>query len=57
MVFSSELCIEQLLPKDGNALLYKGFLDSTDADSYLSILNKDVSWKHEPIKLFGKSIN
>ena len=35
MILSSELCVEQLLPKDGNALLYKRFLDSTDADSYV----------------------
>jgi len=56
MVSSSTLLAEQLLPHNGNALLYRGFLNSMDADNYLSKLTSDIAWKHESIKLFGKFI-
>lgn len=56
MVNSSKLLAEQLLPQNSNALLYRGFLNSTDADNYLSKLTNNIAWKHESIKLFGKFI-
>ncbi|MEB3191117.1 MAG: alpha-ketoglutarate-dependent dioxygenase AlkB [Snowella sp.] len=56
MFNSSKLLAEQLLPHNGNALLYRSFFNSTDADNYLSTLTHDISWKHESIKLFGKFI-
>ncbi len=56
MFNSSPLLAEQLLPQNGNALLYQKFFNSTDADRYLSKLTNDIAWKHEAIKLFGKSV-
>jgi alkylated DNA repair dioxygenase AlkB len=45
---------EQLIKENGEAILYKQFFDTNQADSYFEILNKNTKWKHEPIKIFGK---
>lgn len=45
-----------LLPIPGEAFFYTGFFDKEESDQYLSYLSSNVTWKQEPIKIFGKTI-
>ena len=45
-----------LLPHRGEVFLYPGFFSKLESDRYLDHLLREVNWKHEPIKLFGKTI-
>lgn len=46
----------QILPHDGDALLFPAFFSQTESDIYVNQLRKEVEWKQEPIKIFGKEI-
>ena len=45
-----------LLPKDGEAYLFTNFFSASECEKYYNSTKKDIVWKHEPIKLFGKEI-
>ena len=45
-----------LLPHSGSALFYPGFFSQSESDRYFSLLEKEVQWKQEPIRIFGKEI-
>lgn len=45
-----------LLPYGGELYYYNSIIDEQDARIFFDDLLKSVLWKHEPIKMFGKSI-
>ncbi|MGH9064036.1 MAG: alpha-ketoglutarate-dependent dioxygenase AlkB family protein [Acidimicrobiales bacterium] len=45
-----------LLPADGEARLYDGFLSPARADRLLSALGQDLRWRQEDARLFGRGI-
>jgi alkylated DNA repair dioxygenase AlkB len=48
--------IKNILPFDGETILFPRFFEREDSDSFFSRLKNEIEWKHEPIKLFGKLI-
>ena len=48
---------KNLLATDGECFLYKLFLGAKEADYFYLNLQKQIQWKQQPIKVFGKSIN
>lgn len=46
-----------VLPKDGEALYYPGFLSREEGDLLLGRLLKEIKWKQEKVKMYGKTIN
>lgn len=47
---------ENLLPLDGETHFFKDFFQRKEADLFLDKLKNQIEWRHEPIKLFGKTI-
>jgi alkylated DNA repair dioxygenase AlkB len=45
-----------LIPKDGEVLYYPDFFSSEESDRFYQALEQEISWKQEPIKIFGKSL-
>lgn len=45
-----------LLPCFGESYFWKEFFDLSESDGYFERLKEEISWKQEPIKLFGKTI-
>lgn len=45
-----------LLPYDGQAELYSHFLTPEENDHYLFRLEREIDWKQESIRLFGKAV-
>lgn len=45
-----------LLPHHGEVFLFPAFFDKTESDDLFDGLRREVPWKQEPIKLFGKEI-
>jgi alkylated DNA repair dioxygenase AlkB len=45
-----------LLPKDGEVFYYPEFFSNEESDLFYQTLVKEISWKQEPIKIFGKSV-
>ncbi len=45
-----------LLPYDGDALLYHPFLDPEACIFYFQELQQHINWKQEAIKMFGKQV-
>lgn len=45
-----------LLPKDGITRFFPGFFKEQESDHYFDILSKEISWKQEPVIIFGKQI-
>lgn len=45
-----------ILPGNGEAYLYPTFFPIGEADNCLKELQENVSWKQEPIKIFGKEM-
>jgi alkylated DNA repair dioxygenase AlkB len=45
-----------LLPFDGAAYLVPDAFTIKESDHYLSALQRDIAWKQEPIKIFGKEV-
>jgi alkylated DNA repair dioxygenase AlkB len=48
--------LENLLPYGGEVYYYPHLFSSHDSDDFLKALLKDVDWKQEPIKIFGKLV-
>lgn len=46
----------QILPHSGDAVLYTHFFSQSESDTYFTLLLKEINWKQEPIKIFGKEI-
>ena len=47
---------ENMLPSNGEAILYPQFFAVGESDDYLAQLTNRINWKQEPIKMFGKQI-
>ncbi len=47
---------ENLLPFDGEAFYYPNLFSLQEAGKYFHHLKEHISWKQEPIKIFGKQI-
>lgn len=47
---------ENILPSNGEAIFYPQFFSVAESDDCLAQLTKQINWKHEPIKIFGKQI-
>lgn len=47
---------KNLLPEKGEALYYPHFFTKEESEVFFERLLKEVKWKHEPIKIFGKEI-
>jgi alkylated DNA repair dioxygenase AlkB len=45
-----------LLPDNGEAWLISHFLDDAEATRCMNALIEEISWKQEPIKIFGKTV-
>lgn len=45
-----------LLSTDGEVFYFAEFFSKQESDFYLDLLFKEILWKHEPIKIFGKQI-
>lgn len=45
-----------LLPIPGEAFFYPGFFTEAESDQYFQELTHQVTWKQEPLKVFGKNI-
>lgn len=45
-----------ILPYQGHAFLFPGFFTKTESKHYLQALLKEIDWRQEPIKIFGKEI-
>ncbi|KYP13922.1 alpha-ketoglutarate-dependent dioxygenase AlkB [Flavihumibacter sp. CACIAM 22H1] len=48
--------MQNILPINGEAYYYPDFFSKTASDAFFIELQKQVNWKQEPIKLFGKEI-
>jgi alkylated DNA repair dioxygenase AlkB len=55
MLFNEEDSIN-LLPFDGEARLFSHVFTRKESDHYLIELQKNIAWKQEPIKMFGKEV-
>ena len=47
---------ENILPMRGEAIFYPAFFTPAESDCYFSLLQKEIYWRQEPIKMFGKEI-
>lgn len=47
---------QNMLPFEGHINFYPGFFRVSEADEYMQHLLREVNWKQEPIKMFGKEI-
>jgi alkylated DNA repair dioxygenase AlkB len=47
---------DNLLPFQGNVVYEPAFFSKIEADNFLLLLQEEISWKQEPIILFGKKI-
>lgn len=51
-----EISSKNLLPYGGEVFYVKDFIDPKRAERLLVDLEKNLNWRHEPIRLFGKTI-
>lgn len=56
---NSELCnkiaqMTNLLPRDGETLYFGPILSAGDASRYFDVLLRDIAWKNDEAKIFGK---
>ncbi len=56
MLVKDQSHTENLLRQDGEAKLWPAFFTRTESDLYFQNLLTEISWKQEPIKIFGKSV-
>jgi alkylated DNA repair dioxygenase AlkB len=47
---------KNILPFLGKVVFYHGFFSSAESDHYLSLLQDEIKWKQEPIKIYGKEM-
>ena len=45
---------ENLLPGEGEAYFYGDFFGQEESDRWLASLREEITWKQEPIRIFGK---
>jgi alkylated DNA repair dioxygenase AlkB len=45
-----------LLPFDGEVLLFQNFFSREESKKYIDHLTNEIKWKQEPIKIFGKEL-
>ena len=45
-----------ILPFAGEVNYYEEFFSPGESDQYFNQLLKEINWKHEPIKIFGKEV-
>ncbi|MGN7723539.1 alpha-ketoglutarate-dependent dioxygenase AlkB family protein [Chitinophaga sp. 22620] len=48
--------MNNLLPVDGEAVLYPALFTREESDRYLQLLQETINWKQEPVTLFGKTV-
>jgi alkylated DNA repair dioxygenase AlkB len=48
--------LRNLLPQDGEASYFSSFFTEIQSERYFLALEKEVPWKQEPIKMFGKEV-
>lgn len=44
------------LPKDGEVQYFPSLLSSGESNNFLNRLQKEIVWRQEPIRIFGKSV-
>ena len=47
---------KNLLPFNGEVLLFKKFFTEDESEKYFNHLLNEIKWKQEPIKIFGKEV-
>jgi alkylated DNA repair dioxygenase AlkB len=47
---------KNLIPHNGNAILYENFFAEPESCAFLKDLTEKVPWQQEPIKMFGKEV-
>jgi alkylated DNA repair dioxygenase AlkB len=47
---------ENLLPYSGEVYYYPDLFSTRESDDFLNSLLKNINWKQEPIKIFGKTV-
>lgn len=47
---------KNLLPHSGEVLYYESFFELKKANEYFDVLLNEISWKQEPIWMFGKKV-
>lgn len=48
--------MNNLLPVDGEAVLYPALFTHEESGRYLQLLQETINWKQEPVVLFGKTV-
>ena len=43
-----------LIPRDGEIFYFPSFFSSEESDEFFATLLREIIWKQEPIKIFGK---
>ncbi len=46
-----------LLPKDGEVLVYPGFFNKQDSDRYFENLLHTIKWQQDNMTFYGKTVN
>lgn len=46
-----------VLPKDGESFFYPGFFSREESDALLSTLLKEIKWKQEKIRMYGRFVD
>ena len=55
-LFDSPIYLQNLLPKNGEVIYYGKIMDQQQADFCFLGLIRDIEWKNDEVKIFGKQI-
>ena len=55
-LFDTSTYIQNLLPKNGEVIYYGKIMNQQEADFCFSRLMRDIEWKNDEVKIFGKQI-
>ena len=55
-LFNTSDSLQNLLPKNGEAIYFGKIMTQQEADFYLQGLLQDINWQHDEVKIFGKQI-
>jgi len=55
-LFDTSTHIQNLLPKNGEVIYYGKIMNQQEADFCFSRLMRDIEWKNDEVKIFGKQI-
>ena len=55
-LFDSPIYLQNLLPKNGEVTYYGKLMNQQEADSCFLGLMRDIEWKNDEVKIFGKQI-